>query len=231
MKRSGLVVVVLLALAVRPAQADFVYYSGGFQNGGLIPDGNESGWADTRSVSGQVGTIAGLSVALTLTGGWNGDLYASLVHNSGFSVLLNRVGSSSGNDTGYGNPGMNVVFNDAGAGGNIHWYGGGSVPTGPYAPDGRNIDPKSGGGTIAGTTPTALLSSFNGLDANGSWTLFISDVLGGDQSRVTQWGLDFELAAVPEPGSLVEGAMAVLFLGGVIGFYRLKRHKLQPAPG
>ena len=31
-------------------------------------------------------------MTLNLSGGWNGDLYAYLVHNSGFAVLLNRVG-------------------------------------------------------------------------------------------------------------------------------------------
>jgi hypothetical protein len=39
-----------------------------------------------------------------------------------------------------------------------------------------------------------------------------------------------DIAAVPEPGSMVEGAVAVLFLGGVIGLYRLKGAKAQPRP-
>jgi hypothetical protein len=35
---------------------------------------------------------------------------------------------------------------------------------------------------------------------------------------------------VSEPASLVEGSVAVLFLGGVIGLYRLKGKKAQPQP-
>ena len=79
----------------------------------------------------------------------------------------------------------------------------------------RNISPLSSGSVLGSTRPTALLSSFNGVNLNGNWTLFVADVSGGDVSRVTSWGVD--ISAVPEPGSLVEGAVAVLFLGGVIG--------------
>jgi hypothetical protein len=37
-----------------------------------------------------------------------------------------------------------------------------------------------------------------------------------------------DIASVPEPASLVEGSVAVLFLGGTIGLYRLKGAKVQP---
>ena len=77
-------------------------------------------------------------------------------------------------------------------------------------------------GVVDSGNPTALLSSFNGLNANGNWTLYIADVSGGSVSTLTSWTL--EIAAVPEPGSLVEGAVAVLFLGG-IGLYRLRGAK------
>jgi hypothetical protein len=46
--------------------------------------------------------------------------------------------------------------------------------------------------------------------------------------QVNGWGLD--IAAVPEPGSIVEGSIAVLFLGGVVGLYRLKGPKAHPQP-
>jgi hypothetical protein len=42
-------------------------------------------------------TITDVNVGLQLSGGWNGDLYAYLVHSSGFAVLLNRVGRGTGN--------------------------------------------------------------------------------------------------------------------------------------
>ena len=220
-----MIAVGLLALA-RPAQADFVQtYNTGFQNGGVIPDGSLTGWSDTRNLVGAPAGIKDVSVTLNLSGGWNGDLYAYLVHSSGFAVLLNRVGSTAGNDAGYGASVMNVTLNDA-AVLNIHNVG--APGAGPYQPDGRNISPLSSGSVFDGTTPTALLSSFYGLNANGNWTLFVADVSGGDVSTVTSWGLD--IAAVPEPGSLIEGAVAVLFLGGVVGLYRLKGAKAQPRP-
>jgi subtilisin-like proprotein convertase family protein len=230
MKKITLLIPVLLAALALPVRADFVQsWNSGFQNGGVIPDGSLVGWSDTRTLTGAgVGDrITDVSVTLNLSGGWNGDLYAYLVHSSGFAVLLNRVGSTAGNDAGYGTSGMNIVLNDAGAGGDIHWV---SAPTSgqSYMPDGRNINPLSGGAAIAGTARTALLGSFNNLPASGSWTLFIADVSGGDQSTVSSWGLD--IAAVPEPASLIEGAVAVLFLGGVVGVYRLKGPKLQPQP-
>jgi len=66
----------------------------GFANGGVVPDNNFSGWSDTRTVSTMpAGTFAGLTVNLQLSGGWNGDLYAYLVHDSGFTVLLETSGA------------------------------------------------------------------------------------------------------------------------------------------
>jgi len=226
--RAAAVIGLLLALA-GPARGDIVQtYSTGFQNGGVIPDNNLSGWADTRTVDG-AGAISDLSVTLNLSGGWNGDLYAYLVHDTGFTVLLNRVGRQTGNASGYGDSGMNVVFSAAGVNGDIHLNGGAGVPSGSYMPDGRNISPLATVGIFDAAERTALLSSFTGLNPNGSWTLYVADLSGGEQSTVTSWGLDIGVASVPEPGSMVEGALAALFLGGVIGFYRLKGRKPSAA--
>jgi subtilisin-like proprotein convertase family protein len=228
MKKAIFLSAILLLALARSAQADFVQtFNTGFANGGVIPDGSFTGWSDTRTLSGApAGTITDISVSLNISGGWNGDLYAYLVHDSGFSVLLNRVGVTANGSPGYGTAGMNVTLNDAAVLGNIHSVLA-PVSGGIYQPDGRNVNPLTPGSVLGSTTPTALLSSFNGLSsAGGSWTLFIADVSGGDVSTVTSWGLD--IASVPEPASLVEGSVAVLFLGGVIGLYRLKGPKVQP---
>ena len=226
MKSAPWVIGLLLLALARSAQADFsLTFNTGFQNGGAIPDGSMTGWSDTRNLVGAPSSIGDVSVTLNLSGGWNGDLYAYLVHSSGFVVLLNRVGRTAANEPGYGAAGMSVTLDDTAAL-NIH-----SVPTpgaGTYQADGRNISPLSSGSLFDLTSPTALLSSFNGVDASGNWTLFIADVSGGDVSTVTSWGLD--IAAVPEPASLVEGGVAVLFLGGVTGLYRLKGKKAQVQP-
>jgi subtilisin-like proprotein convertase family protein len=227
MKKATFLTAILLLALARSAQADFVSTmtaNSGFANGGVIPDGSLTGWSDTRSMSG-IGNISDVSVTLNLSGGWNGDLYAYLVHGSGFSVLLNRVGVTANGSPGYGTAGMNVTLSDAAVLGNIHSVLA-PVSGGIYQPDGRNVNPLTPGSVLGSTPSTTPLSSFNGLNPSGNWTLFIADVSGGDVSTVTSWGLD--IASVPEPASLVEGSVAVLFLGGTIGLYRLKGAKVQP---
>lgn len=226
-----------MTMLVQGEWATFTY-SSGFQNGGVIPDNSQVGWADTRQVSGLTGEILDVNVGLQLSGGWNGDLYSWLVHSTGFAVLLNRVGGTGVNPPGYGDAGMSMMLDDQGEKGDIHWYGGGFIPTTTawptvpdgaptpsdnWKPDGRYVDPIDGD---VGVTPrTALLSSFNGLNPNGDWTLFIADVAAVETSTLTSWTLNIHTAAVPEPASLVQGAVVVLLMGGVMGVYRLRGQK------
>ena len=175
-------------------------WTSGFANGGVVPDANLTGWVDTRSVSATpAGTFASLSVNLHLTGGWNGDLYAYLVHDSGFTVLLNHVGLgvSGVGGFGYGDSGMDVTL--ASTGTSIHQYGGNStfssIPTGTWAAD------NSSGG----------LDSFLGTSPNGTWSLFIADSSGGGVSTVQGWGLQMDIVAVPEIETWVAAALAVIF--------------------
>jgi subtilisin-like proprotein convertase family protein len=182
-------------------------WSGGFAGGGAIPDNNPVGWTDTRTLSGITATtITDVNVRLSLTGGFNGDLYAYLQHTSGISILLNRPGKTATDAFGYGDSGMNVTFDDAAAG-DIHNYQlvGGSILGGAsWQPDGRAVSPL----TVVDTSPrTAMLSGFNGLNPNGTWTLFVADLSGGAVSTVASWGL--EISAVPEPGQSV-GTMLLL---------------------
>ena len=221
MKRHTFLTAILLLALARSAQAD--YFQTFFIGGALVPDGNLVGWSDTRTVSGVSGSISNVSVTLDLTGGWNGDLYAYLVHDTGFAVLLNRVGRDTGNLEGYGTAGMNVTLSDTAVLGNIHSVST-PAPSGVYQPDGRDIDPRSPQADFGNPlNPTALLGSFNGGNPNGNWTLFIADVQSGDVTAVQSWGLN--IALVPEPSCL-----ALLFLGGMIGVYRLKGAKVQPQP-
>lgn len=195
--------------------------------GTAVPDGSIIGWSDTRTVSGLTGVIGAVEVSLNITGGYNGDLFAQLVHDSGYSVLLNRVGRRADDFTGYADSGLNVVLaDDPTSSGDIHSYRrvlfgndttslGGPL-TGRWSTDARTADPA----LVLDTDPrTATLADFIGLDPNGNWTLFIADLDSGGQSTVQGWGLTLTSALVPEP------RIAVLFLisfGAVL--LRRRRH-------
>ena len=175
-----------------------------------IPDNNASGLTFQFSLNApEPVSITNVTVNLILTGGWDGDLYAYLSHGSGFSVLLNRIGSSSSNPGGSGASGMSVEFSDSYLT-DIHTGTGGSV-MGNFAPDGRFVNPY----TALDTDPrNAMLGNFNYLDPNGSWTLFLADVSPLAVSTVQGWTVTVETAAiqaVPEPGSaaLLAAALAI----------------------
>jgi len=194
-----------LTMALALANASAIVFSTNWTMSATVPDNNPSGLANVQTVSGLTDTlISDISVKLNLTGGWNGDLFAYLTHGSGFVVLLDRVGQNNVGPTGYGDAGMNVTFTSS-AGGNIHNYGGGSIfstpPTGSFLPDNSAI-------TVA--LPGSL-SSFVGLDPNGTWTLFVSDLSGGGVTTLAGWGLDLNLVAIPEVETYVAAALAGLF--------------------
>ena len=193
-----------LALTFRTEAALYQYnFNSGFANGGAVPDANVNGWSDTRTLSGIADPfIADVNVTLNISGGYNGDLYVYLTHAGGFSVLLNRVGRTSGNSFGYGDSGFNVTLDDqATTTTDIHSYqtvsyslNGGGQLIGDWRPDGRNVNPAT---ALDTDTRTSLLTEFNGLDANGNWTLFVADLSSGASSTVVDWGLYIQ--AVPEP--------------------------------
>lgn len=197
---SGLIAVALVLAGTAQAAIYTETYDSGFANGGVIPDGNTTGWRDTRNVTDIPSgwTIADVTVTFAISGGYNGDLYGYLSHGGVLIPLLQRVGTSLTDKVGYGDNGFNAVtLADGGAKGNIHDYGGGFVPTETYAPD-------SSGATFA--------NKFDGLTANGNWTLFFADLSGGDltPSTLGSWSLD--IIAVPEPVNVALGLFAGVLL-------------------
>ncbi len=190
-----------------------------------IPDynpKNSQGISDTRfiNISGAATSITGIQVALNIDGGFNGDYYAYLRHgDTGFAVLLNRPGVTTGDHDGYGDGGLNVVFADDAINGDIHKYQSvvkpnfGVALSGTWQPDGRRVDPNV---AIDATPPSAYLSSFIGANPNGDWTLFVADNSLGEAGTLKGWGLTItttpKVTAVPEPSTLVALAVAtVLF--------------------
>jgi len=187
----------------------FTTWNSGFDNSGIVPDGNPLGWSDTRVITGLAGaSITDITVSLSVTGGYNGDLYVYLQHDSGISILLNRPGRTATDAFGYADSGFNVTFNDSAPNGDSHVnFTGSSILAGtPWQPDGRATDPA----IVVDTNPgTDLLSSFDGFTPTGDWTLFVADMSGGDtsNSQVTSWGL--ELTAVPEPCEVTALALLI----------------------
>jgi subtilisin-like proprotein convertase family protein len=189
-------------------------------------DADESGISDSRTIDFSIGLITDVNVTLNLEGrglgAFNGDLYVTLTHESGYSVLLNRPGRRSDNTVGYGDSGLNVTFDDTAVNGDIHSYrltlnGSNTTPlrtsplTGIWAPDGRGVDPDLALVTSPRDKP---LSSFNGLNPDGVWTLFVADLETGGTAKLVSWGL--EITAVPEPGvyGLATAAGLLLFVAG-----------------
>jgi hypothetical protein len=190
----------------------------------VIPDGSTVGVSDTQILNftnANFTYITDLSVMLTISGGYNGDFYGYLVHDTGFSVLLNRAGRTAGSGTGYSDTGLDVVFHDSGN--DVHLYRDFSFNlnldgqlTGVWSPDGRNVDPAV---VVDTDSRTSLLGSFAGLDPNGSWTLFLADLDFGEQGTLVNWGL--AVTAIPEPGT-----GALLLLGAIaLGAQAMRRRR------
>ena len=207
MKKILLIAAFLAAAAGARATLYTTNWNSGFANGGMIPDNDPSGWVDSRTVGVVLaGTFNNLAVNLQLTGGWNGDLYAYLTHDSGFSVLLDRVGTgvSGVSSFGYGDAGMNVTLTASGT--IIHEYGGNSTLTSPPT------------GTWMTDNTSGSLASFLSTDPNGTWNLFVADLSGGGASTVQSWGLEMDIVAVPEVETWVAAALA-----GAFGAFWLNR--------
>ena len=204
------------------AQQDFTFNFYG--NPTPVPDKNPNGLVDSHSISVRPDlTIIDVNVSLTISGiglgGFNGDLYVTLQHDDGFSVLLNRPGARPGDPSGYSDNGINVTFDDS-AGRDIHSYrlvlsGNENTPisgalAGVWSSDGRNVDPNL---VLPSSPRTALLDSFNGESLDGAWTLFVSDLSSGGTERLDGWAINVK--AVPEPAPI---ALIALFALAVFAF-------------
>jgi subtilisin-like proprotein convertase family protein len=218
----------LIALASPAVGALSYTYSGPAVT---IPDNDASGRAFAFSLTDAATTIASLTVTVNISGGRNGDLYAFLSHNSGYTVLLNRTGrgvTTSGSSTdGYANSGFAMTFSSSGAA-NVHFYqnsspsfNGSGQLTGTWQPDGRTIDPESSAASFdAGGS--ASFSSFVGQNPNGAWTLFFADVSALSESTLNGFSVDV-VAAVPEPVNAALAVSACLVL--MSGIWRWARRR------
>lgn len=184
-----------------------------------IPDANPTGIALSQTYSGLYNGLGGagishIDVSLNITGGFNGDLYGYLVlqtvGGTYTSVLLNRVGRTDASGFGYSTSGFgSIVLSSSSGGTDIH---GVAIPSGgTYAADGRTVDPN---GNFSSATRTAQLNvlTAGGISANGTWTLFLADISGGDVSQLVSWGLNVNV--VPEPTTWALLGFAGLLIAG-----------------
>ena len=184
MNRSNLILTLALGCSITARAGTYdATFNSGFANSGNVPAGSLSGWSDSETItSSQIyGTLSSITVNLDVAGGYNGSLYGYLEYNGVLVTLLNRSGvgtTSGGTPFGYGNSGFNVTF-DSSAANNIHFYQNysptitGGQLTGTWAPDGTAISPLSSPASF-NTPGGQTLSSFNGLNPDGTWTLFLA---------------------------------------------------------
>ncbi len=180
-----------------------------------IPDADPTGISSAITVSG-IGTITDLNLVFTdLQHTSVADLHIELRAPDNTQVPLVLAFSEGGILLGLLTPDnfINTVFDDQ-AGTNLS---GGTAPyTGSF-----NINHPS-----VGNDP---LSLFNGLNADGTWTLFVSDRALFDVGTLNGWALQITgngLAAVPEPST-----WAMMLLGfGAVGFAMRRRRQTGLAP-
>ena len=204
-KLANIYVVMLLLASSAPGWSAVISFTGSdgtFSASGTpataIPDSPTPGLAFALDFNDSYyNQITAISVTLTISGGWNGDLYAYLSHGSGFGVLLNRVGANASGEDGFGTAGFNNITLTT-SGTDIHTVQN-PAANGTYASDGR-FD-------YTVNTRNNTLGVFLGGNPNGAWTLYFGDESSGNISTLESW--EVELTAIPEPINIALGIFAV----------------------
>jgi len=191
-----------------PASAQTFITTTNFTVDTMVPDADASGLANLQNISTPITNLTGLRVALKVTGTWNGDLYCFLAHGTNQAVLLNRLGRTETSKLGYNDAGLTLIFDDSATNSDIHLYRlqltgsqGTAIPgplTDSWAPDARVTSPTD---VVDADTRSAFLGSFNGVDPNGEWVLFVADMEAGDIHMVDSWALEmtgYTAPIVPE---------------------------------
>lgn len=175
-------------------------------------------YPSTITVSGITAPIA--SISLTLNGfshTFPDDVGVMLVGPTGAGQLIFNGGTFEDIVN------ANLTFADGGD----EWPGSGTVGSGTYQPFSYY-----GGDTfsapaplIDGVNPTTTgeksLSVFNGTDANGVWSLYVEDFVGGD-SGIISGGWTLHVAPVPGPSALLVFGTGLI---GLVGSRRLSLRK------
>lgn len=167
---------------------------------GAIPDNDESGLTLTFNVTGLVNPVESINLDLSINHTWVGDLTATLIAPDGIAsiVVFGRAGYRKSQSSGTGtNLNGTYTFHDMAA--NDLWGtidGEDStfdIPPGSYRSSTKGAR-LSNGPIVSdfGGCTTRLNGAFYGLtpeQANGQWTLIITDVVSQDEGMVTATNL------------------------------------------
>lgn len=175
-----------LTLAVTSTEGNFSFpiqrdvgLAAAFVYNGLplsIPDNTPAGANSTANVAGVPGPITSVEVRVATNHTWVGDLIYTLTSAQGTVItLLDRPGVPN-SGAGCSDDNVNVTFRDG-------------------EPDPELICAGSGAWPVTVAGPVTPLSTLNGENANGTWTLNISDNAGADLGTLTDWELIIAPAA------------------------------------
>ena len=143
-------------------------------SGDAIPDGTAGGpgsVSDSFNVPDSF-TIADLNVDLGITHTWVGDLTVTIEHNGTSVIIVDRPGFT-GTGFGCGEDNYSVVVDDEGSGGSMEATCQASLTSPPNY------------------TPNNPLSAFDGMNAQGTWNITVTDGAEFDTGTLDQWSLHF----------------------------------------
>lgn len=181
-----------------------------FANTGAISipnSGIASPYPSNISVVGVSGLITKVTVSLFgLTHTFPGDIDILLVGPAGQNIVLMSDTGQSLDVTG-----INLVFDDAAAN---------FLPDEAQLVSGTFKPTNFGAGDVfpfpaPATSGSSLLSLFNGTNANGTWSLYVLDDLGGDRGSVSG-GWDLTITDDEITGVIPEPTTALLLGAGLI---------------
>lgn len=153
-------------------------------------------------VSGEGPVLTDIDVILDISHTWLGDLTIKLQAPNGAVVfLVSRAGFAEPADDGSGCCGLNIdLFNNTAY--EFDDQGGGGSSEGGFGPGASNR-------TSSGFNQVNGLTSLNGIDPNGRWTVYVGDGAGGDMGIFD--GYTLQITKVPAPGAIaLLGAASLL---------------------